>query len=161
MLELNTRQRALEGVGLAAIGLTFVLSITLLFGGVLSPMAVEAQPAVKVARVGVLALANVPPDPAFFQGLLDLGYVEGRNLVIEYRSAMGNPERLPAFATELVALKVDLIVAPSTAAARAAKKATATLPIVSLDYPGHERPRRQPCAAGRQRHGIGLCSPRS
>ena len=94
MLELNTRQRALEGVGLAAIGLTLALSITLFWGGLLSPVAAEAQPTAKVSRVGVLALANVPPDQAFFKGLQDLGYVEGRNLVIEYRSAMGKPERL-------------------------------------------------------------------
>ena len=116
------------------IRLKLALSITLLFGGLPSPVA-EAQPAAKVARVGVLALANVPPDQAFFKGLQDLGYVEGRNLVIEYRSAMGKPERLAALATELAMLKVDVILAPSTVAARAAKQATGTLPIVSLTIP--------------------------
>ncbi len=58
------------------------------------------------------------------QGLRDLGYVESRDLVIEYRDAEGKHERLPALAAELVALKVDVIVAPSTVAARAAKHAT-------------------------------------
>ena len=67
---------------------------------------------------------------AFRQGLRDLGYVEGRNLVIEYRDAEGKVERLPALAAELVALKVDVIVASGTLAALAAKQATRTLPIV-------------------------------
>jgi putative ABC transport system substrate-binding protein len=67
---------------------------------------------------------------AFRQGLRDLGHVEGRNVVIEYRDAGGKFERLPTLAAELVALKVDVIVAPSTPAALAAKQATRTLPIV-------------------------------
>ncbi len=67
---------------------------------------------------------------AFLQGLRDLGHVEGRNVVIEYRSAEGKPERLPALAAELVALKVDVIVATGTPASLAAKQATRTLPIV-------------------------------
>ena len=67
---------------------------------------------------------------AFRQGLRELGYVEGRNVVIEYRDAEGKPERLPALAAELVALKVDVILAPTTLAAVAAKQTTRTLPIV-------------------------------
>ena len=67
---------------------------------------------------------------AFRQGLRDLGYVEGRNVVIEYRDAEGKSERLPALAVELVALKVDVIVAPPTPAALAAKQVTKTIPIV-------------------------------
>ncbi len=67
---------------------------------------------------------------AFRQGLRDLGYVEGRNLVIEYRFAEGKSERVPSLAAELVALKVDVIVAVTTPEALAAKKATRTLPIV-------------------------------
>jgi len=70
--------------------------------------------------------------PAFIQGLRDVGYVEGRNLVIEYRSAEGKPERLSALAAELIALKVDVIVAPNTPAAVAAKQATRTLPILFI-----------------------------
>ena len=98
-----------------------------------APFAAEAQQAVKIVRIGYLAL-NLAAAPhlteAFRQGLRDLGYVEGRNLVIEYRSAEGKPEQFPALAAELVALKVDVIVTPGTPQALAAKQATKTLPIV-------------------------------
>ena len=99
------------------------------------PLAVEAQPAgAKVPRIGFLALnpgANPHLREAFLQGLRALGYVEGRNVVIEYRDAEGKLERLPALATELVALKVDVIVTGGgTPTALAAKQATRTLPIV-------------------------------
>jgi hypothetical protein len=89
-------------------------------GPLAAPLAAEAQQAAKVARIGFLEtnLAARPHLPeAFRQGLRDLGYVEGRNLVIEYRDAEGTPERYPALAAELVALKVDVIVAPNTVAA--------------------------------------------
>jgi putative ABC transport system substrate-binding protein len=103
-------------------------------GGLLAaPLAVGAQQAAKGARIGYLSpnLAASPHLPeAFRQGLRDLGYVEGRNVVIEYRSAEGKPERLPALAADLVALKVDVIVAPGTPQALAARQATRTLPIV-------------------------------
>jgi ABC-type uncharacterized transport system substrate-binding protein len=93
-----------------------------------------AQQAAKTARIGYLAtnLAGTPPasHEAFLEGLRDLDYVEGRNVVIEYRDAEGKVERLPALVAELVALKVDVIVAPGTPAALAAKHATRTLPIV-------------------------------
>jgi ABC-type uncharacterized transport system substrate-binding protein len=99
-----------------------------------APLAAEAQPAAKIARIGYLSgsLAAGPHLPeAFRQGLRDLGYVEGRNLVIEYRDAEGKLERLPALAAELVALKVDVIFAVGgTRSALAAKQATRTLPIV-------------------------------
>ncbi len=96
------------------------------------PLAAAAQQAAKVPRIGFLAqnLAPSGPQEAFLQGLRDLGYVEGRNIVIEYRDAEGKFERLPALAAELVARKVDVIVAPSTVAALAVKHATRTLPIV-------------------------------
>src|SRR6266699_2104515 len=102
------------------------------------PLPAEAQRAAKPARIGYLALdlAAAPSElrEAFLQGLRDLGYIEGRNLVIEYRDAQGKPERLPARAAELVALNVDVIVAaPGTLGALAAKQATTTLPIV---FPG-------------------------
>ena len=100
-----------------------------------APLAAEAQQAAKVPRIGFLETnrAASPHTPeAFRQGLRDLGYVEGRNLVIEYRDAEGKAERLPALAAELVALQVDVIVtaAGSTSVPLAAKQATRTLPIV-------------------------------
>jgi putative ABC transport system substrate-binding protein len=98
-----------------------------------APFAAEAQQVAKVARIGWLG-ANPAPGrrmrEAFLQSLGDLGYVEGRNVVIEYRFAEGKLERYPALAAELVALKVDVIVAPITPAALAARKATRTIPIV-------------------------------
>jgi len=106
---------------------------TLVVSLLAAPLAAEAQQAAKVARIGYLA-GNLTASPhlpeAFRQGLRDLGYVEGRNVVIEYRDAEGRPERFAALAAELVALKVDVIVAPNTPAALAAKQATRTLPIV-------------------------------
>jgi len=100
-----------------------------------APLAAEAQQAAKIARIGYLGFNRAAGDPrtreTFLQGLRDLGYVEGRNLLIEYRDAAGKTERFPALAAELVALKVDVIVAAGgTLAALAAKQATTTLPIV-------------------------------
>jgi putative tryptophan/tyrosine transport system substrate-binding protein len=98
-----------------------------------TPLAVEAQQAAKIPRIGYLtgSLVTSPHLPeAFRQGLRNLGYVEGRNVVIEYRDAEGKLERLPALAAELVALKVDVIVAGGTPVALTAKEATRTLPIV-------------------------------
>jgi ABC-type uncharacterized transport system substrate-binding protein len=98
-----------------------------------SPPAAEAQQAAKIPRIGYLALDRATSPhltEAFRQGLRDLSYVEGRNVVIEYRDAEGKPERLPALAAELVALKVDVIFAPGRPHALAAKQATRTVPIV-------------------------------
>jgi ABC-type uncharacterized transport system substrate-binding protein len=98
-----------------------------------APLAAGAQQMAKVARIGYLGTnraANPQLHEAFRQGLRDLGYVVGRNLVIEYRDAEGKVERLPALAPELVALNVDVIVAPGTPQALAAKQATRTIPIV-------------------------------
>jgi putative tryptophan/tyrosine transport system substrate-binding protein len=109
--------------------------LTSLAGALAAPLAAEAQQAAKIARIGWLGdrpAGNPHLREAFLQGLRDLGYVEGRNLVIEYRSAEGKYERFPARAAELVALKVDVIVAPGTPAALAAKQATTTLPIVFI-----------------------------
>src|SRR5262249_43435748 len=116
------------------IGLAVVFALSL----VLVPNAGEAQQAGKVARIGFLAAnpAASPPLPeAFRQGLRDLGYLEGRNVGIEHRSAEGELERLPAPAGELVALKVDVIVAAAILPALAAKQATKTIPIV-FAFPG-------------------------
>ncbi len=103
-------------------------------GGLLAaPLAAEAQQTAKAPRIGWLG-DNPAAGPhlreAFLQGLRDLGYVEGRNLVIESRWAEGKIERFPALAAELVALKVDVIMAPGTPAALAVKQATKTIPIV-------------------------------
>ncbi len=110
--------------------------LTLAFGLLAAPLAAEAQQAAKIPRIGYL-VPNLAASPhqheAFRQGLRDLGYLEGRNLVIEYRNAEGKLERLPALAAELVALKVDVIVAaPGTLPALAAKQATRTLPTVFI-----------------------------
>ncbi len=106
--------------------------ISTMAGGLLAaPLAAEAQEAGKVARIGVLNSAS-PPAPfveSFKQGLRELGYVEGRNISIEYRWAEGRDERLPGLAADLVRLKVDVIVASSQAAV-AAKQATTVIPIV-------------------------------
>jgi len=109
---------------------TFIVTAA---GLLAAPLVGEAQQAAKIPRIGYLAgsLAASPNLPeAFRQGLRDLGYVEGRNVVIEYRDAAGKLERFPALAAELVALKVDVILAASTPHALAAKQATGTLPIV-------------------------------
>src|SRR5712692_9170333 len=96
------------------IGLGLAFTITLLLGGLFSPVAAEAQQAAKIARIGYLTDSPATSPhlrEAFLQGLRDVGYVEGRNLMIDYRSAEGKLERLPVLAAELVALKVDVIVA--------------------------------------------------
>jgi putative tryptophan/tyrosine transport system substrate-binding protein len=103
----------------------------------LAPLTAEAQQAPKVPRIGYLASSGSLAFPrltkAFLQGLRDLDYVEGRNVVIEYRSAEGRSEQLPTLAVELVASKVDVIVtAAGTAVALTAKQATKTIPIVFI-----------------------------
>jgi putative ABC transport system substrate-binding protein len=109
--------------------------ISLLGGAAVGwPVAANAQQTAKIARIGWLGdrPAAGPRLEAFFQGLRDLDYVEGRNLVIEYRYAEGKPERYPALAAELVALKVDVIVSANTLGTLAAKQATKTIPIVFI-----------------------------
>ena len=96
----------------------------------------HAQQPKKVPRIGFLAAPTRTGaayiTEAFLQGLRDLGYVEGQNIIIEYRWADGNFERLPDLAAELVRLKVDVIVAVVTQASLAAKNATGTIPIVMV-----------------------------
>ncbi len=106
-----------------------------LAGGLLAaPLAAEAQPAGKVTRIGVLEptsmALNAANLDAFRQGLRELGYVEGQNFVVEYRSADGRGERFPDLAAELVRLKVDVILTRGTPAVIAAKNATRTIPVV-------------------------------
>jgi len=99
-----------------------------------APLAVEAQQAAKVYRIGVL-LPGAGVTDLLRQSLRELGYVEGRNLVIESRDAEGKTERFDALAAELVRLKVDVIVAIVPAATFAAKRATASIPIVMVNTP--------------------------
>jgi putative ABC transport system substrate-binding protein len=97
---------------------------------------VDAQQPKKISRVGYLAAvsaaADAPRLEAFRQGLLDLGYIEGQNIIIEYRHESGGFDRLPELAAELVGQKPDVLVAVTTNAAVAAKRATTTIPIVFM-----------------------------
>jgi putative ABC transport system substrate-binding protein len=110
--------------------------VPLLLSLLVAPLAVDAQPATKVYRIGYLegSLSGYDAQSeAFIQRLRELGYTEGQNLVIEARFADRQLERLPALATELVQLKVDCFVVGGILAARAAKQATRTIPIVMLN----------------------------
>jgi putative ABC transport system substrate-binding protein len=111
--------------------------ITLLGGAAATwPLAARAQQATKVPHIGFLATGSLEsPETratvdAFRQGLRERGYMEGQSLIIEYRSADGEYAHLPRLANELVGLKLDLILAPNTPAARAVQLATTTMPIV-------------------------------
>ena len=97
-----------------------------------APSAAGAQQVSRVSRVGYLAGISLAPRPAeeFRQGLHELGWVEGQNLIIDFRSADGSFDRLPDLAAELVRLKADVIVGHAAPAAVAAKNATGTIPIV-------------------------------
>jgi putative tryptophan/tyrosine transport system substrate-binding protein len=98
----------------------------------------EAQQATKVSQVGYLGSssgAESARTEAFRQGLRELGYVVGKNIVIEYRYPEGKPDRARMLATELVRLKVDVIVTTGSGATRAAKEATSTIPIVMAQDP--------------------------
>ena len=108
----------------------FAIAFVLAFGGV----GARAQQPKKVPRIGYLTAASLSAiaerTEAFRQGLRELGYVEGKNIVIEWRFSEGKADRLPALAAELVRLKVDIIVSAGPAVTRPAKEATATIPIV-------------------------------
>src|SRR5437870_9264932 len=111
--------------------------IILLAGATACPLAAHAQQqAGKVPRIGFLGLTSPSDRPslldAFRQGLRELGWVEGQNIVIDYRYAEDRVDRLPDLAAELVRLKVDLIVSEGTQGVTAAKNATETIPIVMI-----------------------------
>jgi putative ABC transport system substrate-binding protein len=113
---------------LYTVGLVIMLTLVVL-------LAAEAQQATKVHRIGWLSPGSPPsgPDPRlddFRQGLRDLGYVEGQNLLIEHRYAEGSEECLRDLAAELVRLPVEVIVAGGSAATRAVQQTTRTIPIV-------------------------------
>lgn len=113
----------------------FITSVA--FGLVAAPLVADAQPAGKVYRLGYLSSGSLslaaPFIEAFWQGLRELGWVEGQNIVIDYRFAEGRFDRLPDLAAELVRLKVDVFVATSSPAVTAARNATATIPIVMIN----------------------------
>jgi putative ABC transport system substrate-binding protein len=111
-----------------AIGCIVTLTLNLL----IALCVAHAQPGKKMWRIGVLEYTVRSLPEAFRQGLRDLGYVEGQNIVIEFRSAEGTVDRLGALATGLAHLPVDVLVAVGAAATRAAQQATRTIPIVML-----------------------------
>src|SRR5262245_64402444 len=112
--------------------------VAAVFGMVLALTSlVEAQQPGKIALIGYVTETGdfSSPSPkleAFRQGLRDLGYVEGKNIAIEFRSAEGKPDRVPSLATELVQLKIDVLVSQATGGILAAKQATKTIPIVMV-----------------------------
>jgi putative tryptophan/tyrosine transport system substrate-binding protein len=110
------------------------LVVALVLSSIAAPLAVDAQRPEKLYRIGMLERTSPAINAAnlegFRQGLRELGYVEGKSFVIEYRSADGRDERFPSLAAELVRLKVNLILTRGTSAALAAKNATGTIPVV-------------------------------
>ena len=115
----------------SAVGCMVTLTLSLL----VAPHTVEAQQAGKVWRVGLLEYTPIPErslPEAFRTELRHLGYVEGKTIVIEFRSAGGIVDRLGALATELAQLPVDVLVAIGSSAIRAAQQATSTIPIVMM-----------------------------
>ncbi len=114
------------------IGLAVILAVSL----ILAPLAVEAQQPGKVPRIGVLVVGSASSEStrieAFRQGLRELGYVEGRNLMVEWRFADGDTGRLPALAADLVRSNVDIIVAGFMSEILAARQATTVIPIVMV-----------------------------
>src|SRR5262249_20012484 len=110
--------------------------MTSLAGAVAASLGAEAQQPAKVPRIGILSAAtsgvSSPVLDAFRQGLRELGWVEGQNIVVDYRLTEGRSDRLPDLAGELVQLKVDIIAAVGTQGVAAAKNATTTIPIVMI-----------------------------
>jgi ABC-type uncharacterized transport system substrate-binding protein len=108
--------------------------LSILFVVVLLAVAAEAQQPKKVPQIGFLFVSSLSSNSArieaFHQGLRDLGYVEGKNIAIEWRSAEGRPDRVPALAAELARLKIELMVTAGPAATRPTKEATVIIPIV-------------------------------
>src|SRR5262245_42631207 len=108
--------------------------VTLILSLLVAPLAANAQHAAKVPRLGLLipgsSSAFAPRIEAFRHGLRDLGYVEGRNITIEYRFAEGQDDRLPELVAELIRLQVDIMVTDGEAAILVAQHATTTIPIV-------------------------------
>ena len=119
---MKRRALILSAIGALAGGLAF------------APLAAESQQGKGVPRIGYLSAVSLAASStrseSFRRGLRELGHIEGKNIAIEWRFAEGKPERVRELATELVGLKVDVIVAAGSSASRAAKQATSTIPIV-------------------------------
>jgi putative tryptophan/tyrosine transport system substrate-binding protein len=111
------RRAFVQGAGLA------ILSVSL---------GASAQPADTLPRIGFLTPGPNPREPAFWEGMRDLGYISGKTIVVDRRSADGDFARLPALAAEIVRNRPDLIVAVASASTAAAKNATSTIPIVMI-----------------------------
>ena len=108
--------------------------ITLLGGAAAWPLVARAQQTRKVARIGYLSIRSpISADDAFFQGLHELGWIEGQNMIIDRRFSAGNVDRLKDFAAELVQLNVDLVAAVASQATHAIKDATASIPVVFVN----------------------------
>src|SRR4029453_18241202 len=109
--------------------------ITLLGGAAAAwPLVARAQQAANIARIGYLVFrAPISADDAFLKGLAELGWIEGRNIVIERRFAAGNVDLLRQSAAELASLKVDVIVTAASAPTKVAKETTLSLPIVFVN----------------------------
>src|SRR4030095_9920563 len=112
---------------------------SILFAGALLAVAVtvHAQQPNKVPRIGYLSGAGDPSNPgpnveAFQRGLQELGHIEGKNILVEYRYIEGKRDRVTSLVAELVQLKVDVLVSPNLPSIRAAKQATKTIPIVMV-----------------------------
>ena len=112
------------------------LATALLLTILSAPLAAEAQPGAKTSRIGFLGNSTAVLEAnlvgPFREGFRELGYVEGRDLIIEYRWAGGQYDRFPTLIAELVALKVDVIVTAGTPAALAVRRATTTIPLVMV-----------------------------
>ena len=112
------------------------LIVIVALGVLVAPLAAEAQPAGRVYRVGILGMQFGPEDPPFWEalraGLREHGYVEGRNLALEFSWAEGKRERLPALAAELIGLPVDVILVALDETALVAQAATRTIPVVFI-----------------------------
>src|SRR5919112_559523 len=119
---LKSKIENLKWRGLSVLAFVFVMAVAL----------AEAQQPKKVPRVGILFIGsrNQPHLEAFKQGLRERGYIEGKNIVLEYRYAEGNNDRLPQLAAELVRDKVDVMVTTASVSALAARAVTKTIPIV-------------------------------
>ena len=106
--------------------------IALMGGAAAGPLAARAQQAERMRRIGLLLVSGPEPLGPFREALADVGYVEGKNIQIEIRSAQGQDTRLPELAAELVRIRVDVIIAVQTPAAHAAKNATRDIPIIVM-----------------------------